>query len=198
MKLGHITEKEILQYAQEQYEQGDTNFTLNPHKSALLVVDMQDEFVKPHWTHFWIPEAIRIVPEINKIIYACRKHSIPISFTVYSKTHQYGSIWHELSQENEDIIIHKSSYGAFYDTPLDTIIKNLEKTTVIITGTLTNYCCSMTARQAYERGFKVIFCSDATATHFPEMQAYELKILRRGFAKIMSTSDICANILDNK
>ena len=89
------------------------------------------------WTHFWIPEAIRIVPEINKIILACRKHSIPIIFTVYSKTHQYldrphtlwnmpsrsfvkeidqttlfqnGAIWHELSQKNEDIIIHKSSF----------------------------------------------------------------------------------------
>ena len=225
MKLGNITEEEILKFAQHQYEQGNAHFTLNPQKSALLVIDMQDEFIKPHWTHFWIPQATKIVPKINKIIHACRNHKIPIIFTVYSQTHRYldrpqtlwnmpsrsptkeidqstlfqiGNIWHELLQENDDIIIHKSSYGAFYDTPLETILKNLKKDTVIITGTLTNYCCSMTARQAYERGFKVIFSSDATATHFPDMHTYELKILRRGFAKIMSTTEILSKIMESK
>lgn len=225
MKLGNITEEEILKLAQHQYEQGNANFTLNPQKTALLVIDMQDEFIKPHWTHFWIPQATKIVPKINKIIHTCRNHKIPIIFTVYSQTHRYldrpqtlwnmpsrsptkeidqstlfqiGNIWHELSQENDDIIIHKSSYGAFYDTPLETILKNLKKDTVIITGTLTNYCCSMTARQAYERGFKVIFSSDATAAHFPDMHTYELKILRRGFAKIMSTTEILSKIMESK
>ena len=225
MKLGNITEEEILKLAQHQYEQGSANFTLNPQKTALLVIDMQDEFIKPHWTHFWIPQATKIVPKINKIIHTCRNHKIPIIFTVYSQTHRYldrpqtlwnmpsrsptkeidqstlfqiGNIWHELSQENDDIIIHKSSYGAFYDTPLETILKNLKKDTVIITGTLTNYCCSMTARQAYERGFKVIFSSDATAAHFPDMHTYELKILRRGFAKIMSTTEILSKIIESK
>jgi nicotinamidase-related amidase len=221
MKLGHITEEEILDQAKQQYEHESANITLNPQKTALLVIDMQDEFIKPHWTHFWIPRATRIVPTINQIIRTCRDKKIPIIFTVYSKTHNYldrphtlwnmpsrsftkeidqstlfqkGRIWKDLSQEKNDIIIHKSSYGAFYDTPLETILKNLKKDTVIITGTLTNYCCSMTARQAYERGFKVIFSSDATATHFPELQEYELKILRRGFAKIMASEEIISTL----
>ena len=217
MRLGNITEAEILKQAQHQYENETANITLDIQKTALLVIDMQDEFIKPHWTHFWIPQATRIVPTINQIIKACRNTKIPIIFTVYSKTHNYldrphtlwnmpsrsytkeidqstlfqtGTIWKDISQEKNDIIIHKSSYGAFFDTPLETILKNLNKDTVIITGTLTNFCCSMTARQAYERGFNVIFTSDATATHFPDMQEYELKILRRGFAKIMTTSEI--------
>ena len=225
MKLGTITEKEILQLAHQQYEKGSANFSLNPHQSALLIIDMQDEFIKPHWTQFWVPQATRIIPTINQIIHACRTYKIPIIFTVYSKTHRYldrphtlwnmpsrsfskeidqsilfqtGTIYKELSQEENDIIIYKSSYGAFYDTPLETILKNLKKDTVIITGTLTNYCCSMTARQAYERGFKVIFSSDATATHFPEMQEYELKVLRRGFAKVMTTEEILISISNSK
>jgi nicotinamidase-related amidase len=107
---------------------------------------------------------------------------------------QKGTIWKDILQEKDDIIIHKSSYGAFYNTPLETLLKNLNKNSVIITGTLTNYCCSMTARQAFERGFKVFFTSDATATHFPDMHEYELKILRRGFAKIMTTAEIIAAI----
>ena len=91
-------------------------------------------------------------------------------------------------------MIHKSSYGAFYDTPLETILKNLYKDTVIICGTLTNFCCSMTARQAYERGFKVVFGSDITSAHFPELQDHELKVLRRGFAMILSLKEIITKL----
>jgi nicotinamidase-related amidase len=101
-----------------------------------------------------------------------------------------GTLWHEFVPKSDEIIIHKSSYGAFFETPLETILKNLGKDTVIISGTLTNYCCSTTARQAYERSFKVVFGSDVTAAHFPEFHEVELKILRRGFAKVMSLDQL--------
>ena len=66
----------------------------------------------------------------------------------------------------------------------------MEKDTVIICGTLTNYCCGGTARQAYERSFKVVFGSDITSTDDPEMQEPELKVLRKGFAKVMTSDEI--------
>ena len=66
----------------------------------------------------------------------------------------------------------------------------MEKDTVIICGTLTNFCCGATARQAYERSFKVIFGSDVTATDDPEMQEPELKVLRKGFAKVLSLDEM--------
>ncbi|MBU0497521.1 MAG: cysteine hydrolase [Candidatus Thermoplasmatota archaeon] len=225
MKLGEITEKDVLKIARDQYTHGNATIPLKKEQTALLVIDMQDEFVKPNWTHFWVPQATKIVPKIQKIIDICRQTDIPIIYTVYSNTHQYldrpktlwlmpsrsftkdidqtqlfqtASIWQPLKPEQKDIIIHKSSYGAFYDTPLETILKNLGKDTIIITGTLTNYCCGTTARQAYERGFKVIFCGDATATHFQEMHDYELQVLRRGFAKIMSTNEIISTLTQQK
>jgi hypothetical protein len=34
---------------------------------------MQDEFVKPHRTPFWIPEATRQVERIKRMITACRE-----------------------------------------------------------------------------------------------------------------------------
>jgi nicotinamidase-related amidase len=173
--------------------------------------------VKPYWSPYWVPEATRRVPKIKRLIEHCRYRKIPVLFTVYSKTHQYldrpktlplmpsrfpdlqfdqssffvsGTVWHELAPQNNEMILHKSSYGAFFDTPLETILKNLGKDTVIISGTLTNYCCSTTARQAYERSFNVIFGSDVTAAHFPEFHDVELKILRRGFAKVMSLDQL--------
>ena len=217
MKIGHFTEQDVLDLARKAYKEGDAKFKILPEKCALLVIDMQYEFVKPHWCPDWVPEATRQVPSIKRLIEHCRSNNIPVIYTVYSKTHDYldrpktgkfmpgryselnidfsifydeGRVWHELAPREDEIVIHKSSYGAFYDTPLETILKNMGKDTVIICGTLTNYCCGATARQAYERSFKVVFGSDVTSTDDPEMQEPELKVLRKGFAKVLTLEEI--------
>ncbi len=221
IELGKITEEDILQLARNAYNNGNASFTIIKEKCALLVIDMQEEFVKPNWAPSWIPEATKQVSKIKKLIDKCRNENIPVIYTVFSKTNNYfdrprggkfmpnrypqvkidsadyydgGKVWHELEPREDEIVIHKPSYGAFYDTPLETILKNLEKDTVIICGTMTNYCCGTTARQAFERGFFVVFGSDVTATDDPEMQDYELKVLRKGFAKVLSCEEIINTI----
>ncbi len=211
-----FTEHEVLALARKAYED-NAQFEVSPERCALLVIDMQDEFVKPGWTPFWVPEATRQVPRIQRLIDACRKKAIPVIFTAFTETHRLldrprsgvfmpnryaelksddlawfrdGTIWHELAPLDTDIVMYKPSYGAFYDTPLETILKNLGKDTVIICGTLTNFCCGTTARQAYERGFQVVFGSDTTATDDPDMQEPELQVLRKGFAKVLSLAEI--------
>ena len=115
---------------------------------------------------------------------------------MFSRTHRYldrpasGSLVPNRYPELGEIVIHKPSYGAFCDTPLETVLRNLGRDTVIICGTLTNYCCGTTARQAYERGFKVVFGSDVTATDDPELQEAELMVLRKGFARVLSSQEI--------
>jgi len=217
LKIGDFTEQDVLSLARKAYNEGDAQFDIVPGKCALLVIDMQNEFVKPHWSPDWVPEATKQVPRIRRLIEHCRSKSVPVIYTVYSQTHKYldrpktgkfmpgryseldidfsvffvdGQVWHELAPREDEIVIRKSSYGAFYDTPLETILKNLGKDTVIICGTLTNCCCGTTARQAYERSFKVIFGSDVTSTDDPEMQEPELKVLRKGYAKVMAAEEI--------
>src|SRR4029450_2583614 len=101
-----------------------------------------------------------------------------------------GSICAELAPTDDEIVIHKPSYGAFYDTSLQTILKNMNRDTVIICGTLTNFCCGTTARQAYERGLKVVVLSDATATDDMDLQEPELMVLRKGFALVLTADEI--------
>ncbi|HTY01223.1 MAG TPA: isochorismatase family cysteine hydrolase [Bacteroidota bacterium] len=212
---------EVRGLARKAYEEGIAQFHVDPDKCALLVIDMQDEFVRPGWTPYWVPAATEIVPRIKTLIETCRSKAIPVIFTAFGRTHGYldrphtgesmpnryhllgegdpewfrdGTIWSTLAPLENEIIIHKPSYGAFYDTPLETILRNMEKDTVIICGTLTNFCCGMTARQAYERGFKVIFGSDVTATDDPDLQEPELKVLRKGFARVMSLEEILGGL----
>jgi len=209
-----FSEQEVLRLAKAAYSE-NPSFAMESEKTALLVIDMQDEFVKPHWTPFWVPQATLIVKRVRRLIDYCRE--IPVIFTVFAKTHCYldrpktgafmpnryssgnyadpsyfrdGKIWHELSRRDDEIVIQKPSYGAFFDTPLESILKNLERDTVIICGTLTNFCCGTTARQAYERGFKVVVGNDVTATDDAELHKAELKTLRKGFAMVLTLDQI--------
>lgn len=221
MKPTSFSKEEVFALAKQAYDEGSAHFSIDPGKCALLVIDMQDEFVRPGWTPYWVPLATELVPQIKTLIDHCRLMNIPVIFTAFAKSHQFldrpktgasmpnryhhlgsgnpswfseGTIWHELAPMKNDVVIHKPSYGAFYDTPLETILKHLDRDTVIICGTLTNYCCGTTARQAYERGFKVVFGSDLTATDKPSMQEPELKVLRKGFAWVLSLSQILAGL----
>lgn len=217
MEIGNFSEQDVLDLAKRAYNEGDAGFQIKPNKCALLVIDMQDEFVKPHWSPDWVPEATRQVPRIKTLIEHCRSKNIPVIYTVYSNTHNFldrpktgkfmpgryseldidfsvffvnGQVWHELAPREDEIIIKKSSYGAFYDTPLETILKNIEKDTVIICGTIANCCCGTTARQAYERSFKVVFGSDVTSIEDPEMREPELRALRKWFARVLNAEEI--------
>ena len=219
MKVGQFSEQDVYDLAKRAYQEGDAPFEVVSSRCALLVIDMQDEFVKPHWSPDWVPMATQQVPRIKVLTEHCRDKGIPVIYTVYSRTHHYldrpktgkfmsgrhshldinfsqfyvdGKVWHELAPRQDEVVIQKPSYGAFYDTPLETILKNMEKDTVIICGTLTNYCCGGTARQAYERSFNVVFGSDVTSTDDPEMQEPELKVLRKGYAKVMTAAQIIA------
>jgi nicotinamidase-related amidase len=213
------SEDEVLALARRTYRTGQASFDVVAARCCLLVIDMQDEFVKPGWTPYWVPGATRMVPRVAAFIARCRDASVPVVYTVYAATHQNldrprsgafmpnryaggegagwfqeGRIWHELAPLAEDVVILKSSYGAFYDTPLETILRNLGCDTVIIAGTLTNFCCGTTARQAYERGFHVVFGSDLTATDDPDLQDAELSVLRKGFARVMTADEIVGTL----
>jgi nicotinamidase-related amidase len=210
-------EDEILKLARDAYD-GDATFPVEPHRCALLVIDMQDEFVRPGWTTSWIPAATQIVPKVRALIDAARRNAIPVIYTIFDDTHlgldrpasgasmpnRYphvkdpnqaawfvnAKVWSELAPAARDVVIRKPSYGAFYDTPLDTILRNLERDTIVISGTLTNFCCGMTARQGYERGYFVVFGDDVTATDDPSLHEAELMVLRKGFARVLTGDEI--------
>jgi isochorismate hydrolase len=50
MNEGAYTEEQVLDLARRAYKEGSVSFDIKPEKCALLVIDMQDEFVKPQWT----------------------------------------------------------------------------------------------------------------------------------------------------
>ncbi|MGH4028650.1 cysteine hydrolase family protein [Actinomycetota bacterium Odt1-20B] len=208
------TEEWVTARARAAYEGGCADFEVDAGRTALLVVDMQDEFVRPGWSPFWVPGATRMVPRLRRLVDACRAAGVPVVWTVFDDTHlgldrphalrhlphgdtdwrrpEAARVWSELGHRPDEVLIRKPSYGAFYDTPLDTILRNLGRDTVVVTGTLTNYCCGTTARQAYERGYHVVVGSDVTATDDESRQEPELAVLRKGFARVATADEIAS------
>jgi nicotinamidase-related amidase len=218
-RLGHYTEEDVQALARRAYEHGEPSSALDLRRAALLVIDMQAEYVEPGWTAGWVPEATRMIPRLARVVEAARRVRIPVIHTAFAATHRFldrprsgptmpnrypgepseglfqeARFPKELAPRPDEIVILKPSYGAFYDTPLDTILRNQGCDTVIITGTLTNLCCGTTARQAYERGYEVVVGSDLMATNDPEVQAAEIKTLRYGFARILTADEIVQHL----
>lgn len=219
-ELGGFDRDYIAKAAKEAYANGEAPFEWGRVKTALIVVDMLEEFVRPEWTPYWIPAAYEAVPKMKQVIKVCRELGVPVIYTAYH-FHEDGidmprgakyipiyqediefagqiftkpSVYSGIAPEPKELVIIKPTYDAFFNTRLDLVLRNLAVETVIICGTMTNFCCGATARSAFMLGYNVVFGSDINATDLPEMQEAEIKTLRRGFAQIRTADEIIARL----
>jgi ureidoacrylate peracid hydrolase len=69
-----------------------------------------------------------------------------------------------VAPEPGDIVIEKLRWDAFYATELDSILRNLDVTRLIIAGLQTNVCVETTSRTALMKNFEVAVPEDAVST----------------------------------
>lgn len=74
----------------------------------------------------------------------------------------------ELEQKPEDIRVDKYRMSGFWDTPLDSILRNLGKTTLLFSGVNADQCVMVTLQDANFLGYDCILVKDCTATTSPE------------------------------
>jgi hypothetical protein len=58
-------EDEVVALARRAYRLGQATFPVVAGRSALLVIDMQDEFMRPGWTPYCLPNATCMVPQLD-------------------------------------------------------------------------------------------------------------------------------------
>ncbi len=220
-QLGEFSEAWVHERGRRLYEEGEAKIDLDPGATALLVVDMIDEFVKPHWAPYWVPQATEAVPRIRRVIDAFHHAGLPVIYLAYEigqkglntpvtdklvpttmdcapwvkDLWQDVVIYEDLAPEEQDIVVLRHSYSGFYASELEPILRSLGVTTVVVSGTLTNFCCGATAREAFWRGFGVIFGSDINATDDDAMHEAEVRVLRRGYARIMTADEIVSELV---
>jgi len=74
----------------------------------------------------------------------------------------------ELEQKLEDICVDKYSMSGFWDTPLDSILKNLGRTTLLFAGVNVDQCVMATLQDANFLGYDCILLKDCAATTSPD------------------------------
>ena len=96
----------------------------------------------------------------------------------------------DLTPHETDHQVMKKAYGAFFQTPLDRMLRNMGISTLIMTGVATNFCVETTLREAVAYGYDVILANDGAATFDPEGHQATLKVVSTGFGEVMSTDEI--------
>jgi nicotinamidase-related amidase len=74
----------------------------------------------------------------------------------------------ELTIESDDIRVDKYRMSGFWDTPLDSILRNLGRTTLFFGGVNADQCVMATLQDANFLGYDCILLSDCTATTSPD------------------------------
>lgn len=140
-------------------------------RKALLVIDAQNEYFSGAlpitYPQFSINKICKVMEAAkqNNVLVIAIQHTTPQKD---SKTFVRGSFEWELHEDIKkmgfDYLVEKNLPGSFTRTDLETILRDNEVDTVVISGYMTQMCCDTTARQAFHLGFSVEFLSDATGT----------------------------------
>lgn len=179
-------------------------------KTAILVIDMQNDFCHPDgWlAHIGVDvtPARKPIEPLQNLLPLLRQVNIPVIwlnwgnrpdlinisanvFHVYNPTGEgiglgdplpangaevlkkgswAAAVVSELEQLPQDIHIDKYRMSGFWDTPLDSILRNLGRTTLLFTGVNADQCVMATLQDANFLGYDCVLVKDCTATTSPE------------------------------
>ena len=179
-------------------------------KTAILVIDMQNDFCHPDgWlAHIGVdisPARTPIHP-LKTLLPILRQVGVPVIWLNWGNRADLGNIsanvlhvynpsglgigvgdplpsndakvlmagsWaaaivEELEQHRQDIHVDKYRMSGFWDTPLDSILRNLGRTTVLFAGVNADQCVMATLQDANFLGYDCLLVKDCTATTSPE------------------------------
>jgi nicotinamidase-related amidase len=87
---------------------------------------------------------------------------------VLTKGSWAAAVVEELIPDADDIWVDKYRMSGFWDTPLDSILRNLGKTTLLFCGVNIDQCVMATLQDANFNGYDCILVQDGCATTSPE------------------------------
>jgi ureidoacrylate peracid hydrolase len=195
-----------------------------PAKTAFVVIDMQNYFVKPGFQGE-VPKARAIVPAVNHLAAILRDlggHVVWVknatnntreSWSVYHDwlqtperrdrryasmdlSHEGHALWVELDVQPQDAHIVKNRFSAFLPGSSDIVayLRGRDIDTVLIGGTATNVCCESSARDAMMLNFKVIMVHDVLATYTDEEHNATLRNFYSIFGDVQTLDEVVASL----
>lgn len=165
-------------------------FTVLRDDAVLLVIDMQKAFLDDG-APLRVPMACDQLPHIGKLCDSCRSLSVPVIFTAFyvdpvatprfywdqgpqrgldlsgagylAIDHPETRIDPRLGPRPDDYLILKLGYDCFAYTGLDNLLRQMGRQTLIVCGTVVNWCVDSTLRQAFHLGYKCCVVADGVS-----------------------------------
>ena len=183
-----------------------------PHNTALLVIDMERDFVEEGAVQE-TPGGRALISTINGLATWAREHGVPVIFTLemhrsdrsdygieleYDPVHCLeGSAGCELARglavEPTDYrITGKRRYDAFLGTDLDLLLRSKKVENLVCCGVTTHVCVMNTVFTARNLDYRVLLLRDAVAAVSPDHQAAALLCMSDVFAYITTSTEVRA------
>jgi ureidoacrylate peracid hydrolase len=198
--------------------------SLNPRRTALVVIDLQNHFLKPG-AQSETATAREIVPAVNRLAAELRgrgghvvwiRNSTAGTRKNWSTFHEclmtperqkrrYKEMdkggdglefWHALDIQPGDAKMAKKRFSAFIQgsSRIERHLRDRGIDTVLITGTATNVCCESTARDAMMLNFKVVMVADALAARSDELHNASLTNFYSNFGDVQTVDEVVASL----
>ena len=208
---------------------------LAPEATALIVVDVQRNFVDPEQPFMRALERMSagvtsgyrrrvadiVLPNIARLLESFRAAGAPIAYTATGtrrddRTDLPGWLrgfdelagsrlgegtwpaveepsWRiapSIAPADGDLVVNKTSAGAFATTDLERELRERGVGSVVVTGLTTDVCVSTTAREAADRDFETIVVSDACTTLSAAMHDAALGAFALAFGTVRPTAAV--------
>jgi len=195
---------------------------------ALLVIDMQNGFCMAGGSYEKYGGDIgadidayrKIIPNIARVIAACRELQIPVFYTqqvreasgidLYTRLHRIipnrraeflripacvrgtwdAEILDEIRPAEGDHIVVKRRDSAFQDTELDLWLRRAYVDTLIFTGVDTGICVENTLTDGFNMGYDVILAEDATASSWAAICKATIMKVRGSYGWVLTTDQL--------
>jgi nicotinamidase-related amidase len=170
---------------------------VDPASTALVVIDMQNDFVQRGGS-LLVPDAAATIPAIRRLLDLAQASRMRV---VYGQdTHRQGDpeweVWPEHCREGswgweivaelapgvDDTVVRKARHDAFYGTALDDILRLWDVDTLVICGTGANIGVHYTAASAALRWYAIVIPRDATSA----LEPFDLEASLRQTAFVFS------------
>jgi len=188
--------------------QDSSPLEIEKSKTALVVIDLQKGIAARQT----LPHDVRtVIANAAKLADAFRKNDMPVFLVHVVATDadrlkpiadqqpwrtggqlpkDFADLVPEMGPRENDIVITKKQWGAFYGTELDLQLRRRGLDTVVLCGISTNIGVESTARFAYEYGYEQIFASDAMAAGSAEEHNGALNYTFKRIGRVRTTEQI--------
>ena len=191
---------------------------VEPSKTAIIVVDVQNDFCHPDGALGKAGQptaaALAMIPTLQTLLDAARDNGTTVIFiqTIHEsatdseawtarsggkvssacRKNTWGAEFTDVAPLPSETVVIKHRYSAFINTRLDSVLRTFKIENLIMTGVSTNVCVESTARQGFMMDYNVVFLGDCTAAYSQAEHDGALKNMEKHFGMVSTAPDVIA------